>query len=162
MKEKLSKVKLNLSLRIGLSVGAIVLFVTLVMGLVASRYSSNMLLRAEDESLESLAKSGASQVEAMVNLRLATLSEVASSENILTMKWKLQQRSLVSAAERLDYLDIAVVSMEDSPVCATEETADLSDRDILKGLEGEANVSDVIISGFAGNNVSGPIYRMDP
>jgi len=164
MKEKLSKVKLNLSLRIGLSVGAIVLFVTLVMGLVASRYSSNMLLRAEEESLESLAKSGASQVEAMVNLRLATLSEVASSENVLTMKWKLQQRSLVSAAERLEYLDVAVVSMEGiAQYALTEETADLSDRDyIKKALEGEANVSDVIISKVTNSPVimyAAPIYK---
>ena len=164
MKLKLSKMKINISLRIAISMGAIILINMLVMGLIATNYSSSMLLKAEQESVESLAKSGASRVEAVINMRLGELNEAASSENVATMNWELQQKALIGAAERMGFLDIAVVSKEGiAQYVLAGGTADLSDRDyIIKALAGEANVSDVIISRVTNSVVlmyAVPIYQ---
>ncbi len=164
MKLKLPKLKLSLSLRIAISMGVIILISMLAMGLIASSYSSNMLIKAEQESIESLANSGASQVEAVINMRLGALSEAANNEIVATMKWKLQQKTLVGAVERLEYLDIAVVSMDGiAQYVLTGDTSDLSDRDyIIKALAGEANVSNVIISRVTNSIVlmyAVPIYN---
>ncbi len=164
MKMKLPKMKLNLSLRIGLSMGVIILISMLAMGLIATSYSSNMLIKAEQESIESLAKSGASRVEAVIGMRLNTLSEAANNEIVATMKWNLQQKNLMGAVERMEFLDIAVVSKEGiAQYVLTGDTTDLSDRDyIIRALAGEANVSNVIISRVTNSVVliyAVPIYK---
>lgn len=148
MKLKLPKMKFNLSGRIALAAGLIILLVTVAIGLISLNYSSKMLLKAEKESIEHLADSGAHRVEAIVNMRLGVLYEIAQSEYISSLNWRLQQRSLIDDVERLEYLDMAVVSMDGmAQYVSTGDTADLSDRDyIQKALAGEANVSDVIIS----------------
>lgn len=164
MKLKLPKLKMNLSLRTGLSMGVIILIVTVTMGLIATNYSSNMLLKAEQESIESLAKSGADHVEAVINMRLGALIEAASNENVTSMNWELQQKALRDAVERMGFLDIAVVSKEGiAQYVLTGDTTDLSDRDyIIKALAGEGNISNVIISRVTNSVVlmyAVPIYE---
>ncbi|TAH67596.1 MAG: HAMP domain-containing protein [Anaerolineaceae bacterium] len=148
MKLKLPKMKFNLSGRIALAAGLIILLVTVSIGLISISYSSNMLLKSEEESIEHLVASGAHRVEAVINMRLGVLYEVAHNENVSSMNWNLQQKSLIDDVERLGYLDIAVISRDGiAKYVLTGETADLSDREyIKKALAGESNVSDVIIS----------------
>lgn len=148
MKQKLSKMKFNLSGRIALDAGLIILLVTVSIGLISIIYSSNMLLKTEEESIENLADSGSSMVKAVINMRLDVLYEIAQSENVSSMNWSLQQKSLFEKVERLEYLDIGVISLDGiAQYVTTGETADLSDRAyIRKALAGESNVSDVIIS----------------
>lgn len=166
MKLKLPKMKLNLTKQIGLAVGLIIIVVTLALGLISLNYSSNMLLAAEENSIENLAKSGANQVEAIINMRLGILSENASSDYVSSMSWMLQKRALTDDVERLGYLDMAVVSREGiAQYVLNPETADLGDRDyIQKALAGEPNVSDVIISRVTNSPVimyAVPIFKND-
>lgn len=164
MKHKIPKIKLKLSFRIAIPVGIIIFIITIAMGLIASKLSSKMMLDAERESIDSLAKSGVSRVETAISMRLGILNEIALREEIKTMDWKLQQEALIEDVERLGYLDMAVVSPEGvAKYVTTGETSDLSDRSyIIKALAGEANVSDVIISKVTKSAVimyAVPIYR---
>lgn len=148
MKLKLQKMKFNLSKQIGLATGLILLVVTVILSIISITYSTNMLIKAEEENIENLAKSGSKQVEAEIEKRLEILFEIASSDYVTTMNWMLQQRALIDDVERLGYLDMAVVSLEGiAQHVLTGDSTDLSDRDyIQKALAGEPNVSDVIIS----------------
>lgn len=148
MRFKVPKMKFNLSKRIALAAGFVILLVTLAIGLISITYSSNVLLNSEEESIEHLADSGAERVEAVINMRLGVLYELAQGEYIGSMNWRLQQKSLIDNVERLGYFDMGVVSLDGiAQYVLTGETADLSDRDyIQKALAGESNVSDVIIS----------------
>jgi methyl-accepting chemotaxis protein len=166
MKLKLPKMKLNLSKRIALTVGLIILLVTATIGIISITYSSNMLLKAEEDSIESLAESGARQVEAVINMRLGILYEAASSDYVSSMNWMLQQRTLSDDVERMGYLDMAVVSREGiAQYVLSGESADLGDRDyVQKALEGEANVSNVLVSKVTNSTVimyAVPIYNGD-
>lgn len=147
MKLKLPNMKLNLAKRISLIVGLIVLVVTAAIGLTSIIYSSNMVLEAEEESIETLANSGANQVQAIIDKRLGILYETASSEYVSSMNWMLQQRSLQANVERLGYLDMAVVSTNGMiQYVISGETREFGEYDFIqKALAGEANVSDVII-----------------
>lgn len=160
------KIKLNLSVRIASAMGAIILIVVITLGLISTLYSKKMLIKQEEESLKALVKSGASRVEAIVNLRLGVLTELASAEKMNTMNWKLQQLMLSNDMERLGFLDIGVVTPDGmAQYVLTGESADLSDRTyIKKALAGSANVSDVIISKVTKTAVimyAVPIYNND-
>lgn len=164
MRIKLPKMKLKLSMRIGLSMGAIILLVTAILGLIATSYSSKSLLEAEQESIESLANSGAKRVEAILELRLGRLSEAASTEDVASMDWELQRKALTDAVKRMEFLDIAVVTKDGTArYVLSGDTSDLSDREyIKKALAGEANVSNVIVSKVTNSVVlmyAVPIYR---
>lgn len=148
MKLRLPKMKLKLSQQIGLTAGLTILFVTLILGYFSLTYSSKMLLDAEEESIVSIAKSGANQIEAVNNMRLGILLETASKDFVSTMNWMLQQRTLVNDMERLGYLDMAVVTLNGSATYVlSEESEELGDMDFIqKALAGESNVSDIVIS----------------
>lgn len=140
--------KLNLSRKIGAIVGVIVLLVSLGIGLTATVYSSKVLLNGQKETVIELAEEGAKRVELYLDMRLQILEELASAETVTSMDWSIQKTYLSDDVERLEYLDLGVVLPDGSAqYVVSGETADLSDRDyIQKALNGESNVSGVIIS----------------
>ena len=148
MKFKKPKMRFNLSLRIATAMALVVVLVVAAIGVISISYSTNMLIKVEEESIENLANSGAARLQAAIDMRLGVLHEVALSEAVASMDWTRQKSVLENEVERLGYLDIAVVTPDGKAhYILTGETSDLSERDyIKKALAGEANVSDVIIS----------------
>ncbi|NLJ96360.1 MAG: methyl-accepting chemotaxis protein, partial [Clostridiales bacterium] len=148
MKFKLPSTELNLSKRIAIVFGLIILLVTLAISLISITYSSNLLLESEERSIESLANTGAKQIEVMIDRRIGILQETASNEYVSSMNWELQQRSLARNVNRLGYMDMAVVSTNYiAQYVVSEEVVEIEEWDFIrKAFEGESNVSDVIIS----------------
>ena len=148
MNQKIPEMKLNLSKRISIVVGFIVILVIATIGLISITYSTNMLLKAEEDSIETLAISGANQVEAVIDKRLGILYEAASNEYVTSMNWILQQRALIDDVERLGYQDLIVVSNNGTVQSVTTgESFEFVEHDyIQKALAGESNVSDIIMN----------------
>ena len=148
MNQKIPEKKLNLSKRISIVVGFIVILVIATIGLISITYSTNMLLKAEEDSIETLAISGANQVEAVIDKRLGILYEAASNEYVTSMNWMLQQRALIDDVERLGYQDLIVVSNNGTVQSVTTgESFEFVEHDyIQKALAGESNVSDIIMN----------------
>lgn len=65
MKFKLPKMKFNLSLRIASAMAIVIVLVVVAIGVVSISYSTNMLIKAEEESIANLAKSGADRVKVL-------------------------------------------------------------------------------------------------
>lgn len=149
------KMKFNLSFRIGTAMAIVVILVVVAMGVISINYSTNMLIKAEEESIENLAKSGAERVKIAIEMRLNVLNEVAHNEMMTSMDWNIQKNILEDEVERLGYLDIAVVTPDgQAHYVLTGETTDLSEREyIKKALSGEPNVSDVIVSKVTNSTV---------
>jgi len=103
--------KLKLSTKIGLYMGLIILAVVVSVGVVALRFGGNMMMTAEEKSIETLAESSAAQVEAEISKRLDLLSETANNDYVKSMSWALQRRALADDVERYGYLDMAVVTV---------------------------------------------------
>ena len=164
MKFKLLKIELNLSKRIAVVVGLIILLVTLAISLISITYSSNLLLESEESSIEAMANSGAKQVEAMIDKRIGILIEIANNEYVSSMNARLQRTSLARNVDRLGYLDMAVVSTDYvAKYVISGETIEIEELDFIrKAFEGEASVSDVIISDITNRPVimfSAPIIN---
>ncbi|MDF2614991.1 MAG: uncharacterized protein K0S71_2777 [Clostridia bacterium] len=147
--------KMSLSKRITFFVGCLVLVISLVLGFSAFKFSENTTLYEVQNTLEQYAKVSAQHIDAKISLRIEILKEVAARETIKTMDWEIQRDSLKLDAERLEYLDLAVVLQNGTAqYVGTGETTELGDREyIKKALEGKPNVSDVIISKVTGKPV---------
>lgn len=139
--------KLNLSKRIGGIVGAIVLIISLTIGLISINYSSYDLVKQQKESLQLLANEGANRIKEIINTQLQVLSEIGSTTTMVSMSWDLQKQALASTVTRLGFLDIAVVSPDGTAQYAISgETSQLGDKEFIKSaLDGKTDVSDIII-----------------
>lgn len=166
MKFKLLKTELNLSKRIAVVVGLIILLVTLAISLISITYSSDLLLESEERSIEAMASSGAKQVEAMIDKKIGVLIEIANNEYVSSMNSRLQRTSLAKNVDRLEYLDMAVVSTNYiAQYVLSGETVEIQKYDFIKkAFEGKANVSDVMISDVTNRPVimfAAPITKGD-
>lgn len=140
--------KRSLSSSIGLIVGILVLAVSLLIGLFSVYYSSKAILNTQTQNVEVVAEESAKRVQAILNMRLNVLGEVTRRDEIISMNWTEQKESLKNEVERLQYEDMAVISPNgNANYVLSGDTIDLSEREYFqKALNGEANVSDVLIS----------------
>lgn len=164
MRLKMPKIRVKLAAKIGLYAGFIILLVALAISLISLKYSSNMLLKAEEKSIGNIAESGAAQVKAEIERRLGVLSETANNINITSSNWEMKRLKLMDVVKRLGYMDMALVSKDGiAQYIVNDGTANLGDREyVKKAMAGEANVSDVIASQVTNSSVimyAAPIYQ---
>ncbi|MEL7658336.1 MAG: cache domain-containing protein, partial [Bacillota bacterium] len=147
--------KVTLSKKIALFVGALIIVIAVALSLVAFNLSSSALMAQQEEQMLSYAEECANYVEASISKNLSILNEAAVRARTVTMDWTVQRESLAPDVERLGYLDMAVVKPDGTAqYVKSGETANLSDREyIKKALTGEANTSDVLISKVTGEPV---------
>lgn len=140
--------KLNLSRRIALLVAILILIVSVGVGLTGFKFSSKVVLNQTEEGLIEIAEEGVQHIEAVIAKDLNVLQELANRERTQSMDWEIQRESLKFDVDRLGYLDMAVVTSDGNAIyIKSGKTADLADREyIKKALNGEANISDVLIS----------------
>ena len=146
---------MNLSRKITLVIGILILVTSLVLGLVSVKLSSDALLSQNKEAMLQYSEESASYIDSIMAKNLAVLNEVATRARTATMDWTIQKESLYVDVERLGYLDLAVVRPDGiAQYVVSGETADLSDREyIKKAFAGETNISDVLISKVTGEPV---------
>lgn len=140
--------KLNLSRRIALLVAILILIVSVGVGLTGFKFSSKVVLNQTEEGLIEIAEEGVQHIEAVIAKDLNVLQELANRERTQSMDWEIQRESLKFDVDRLGYLDMAVVTSDGNAIyIKSGKTADLADREyIKKALNGEANISDVLMS----------------
>ncbi|GAU76619.1 methyl-accepting chemotaxis protein [Fusibacter sp. 3D3] len=138
----------GLSRSIAIRVGILVLAVTLVIGMFSIFYSSKVLLKNQENYISILSNESANRVRDILDKRLMILKEIASREDVTSMDWQRQKKSLKEDVERLEYQEILVVDLKgDANYVSTEKSTNLADREYFqKALSGELYVSDVLIS----------------
>ena len=144
--------KINLSKRIALFVGLLIIFISITLGLTAVEYSSNIVIKTAEEAMLEYSREVAEQITALIDTRLAILNEISINEEINSMEWVKQKASLMDDVERLGYQDMAVVLPDGTArFVLSGETLALDDRDyVKKALNGIGSVSDVLISRLTG------------
>lgn len=140
--------RLSLSKRIALLVGGLILTVALSLGYTALKLSTDSLLKQTEEALSMSAHSGIQIVEAVIEKDLGVLLELANRQEVKTMDWETQRKSMASDASSMGFLEIGVVTADGiAHYVSDDSTADLGDRDyIKKAFQGQANISNVLIS----------------
>ncbi|TYQ18019.1 UNVERIFIED_CONTAM: methyl-accepting chemotaxis sensory transducer with Cache sensor [Acetivibrio alkalicellulosi] len=147
--------KLNLSKKIALFVGILVVLVSLTIGLISLKISSDAIVYEVEQAMIQYSNEGAKRIDTYIDVSLAALYEVANRERTRTMNLEIQIDSLKEDVERLGYMDMAVVFPDGTAHYVLDGgTADLGDRNyIIRGFQGEANVSDPLVSRVTGRVV---------
>ncbi|NLM44451.1 MAG: hypothetical protein GX201_10630, partial [Clostridiales bacterium] len=83
--------KLNLSRRIALFIGVLILVISLGFALISIMISTDALLEHTEEALLMSADEGVKIFEAVISKELAILEELARHENVISMDWEMQQ-----------------------------------------------------------------------
>lgn len=148
MKTENRKMNRSISTRITIYVSVLALLICVVVGGVSILMSRSSMIEEAKISLISITGLGAERIKIAVEDRLLILQELANRARTQTMDFEVQQESLRGDVERLGYMDFGVVTPDGQVrYILGDNTADLSDRDYIKRvLNGESNVSDVIIS----------------
>ena len=87
-------VKMNLSKKIALFVGILVLIVTIALGAISVKLSSSIIIDQAEASMLEYATQSAAKVEAIIDKRLSVLNEVATRARLQTMDWAVQEAAL--------------------------------------------------------------------
>ena len=140
--------KKGLTKRIILLIVSFSILLCVIIGGISVVISSSSMIKSAEETLQQTASLTAERIQTLVDNRIQVLIEISNRSEVQTMNFQMQQSSLQADVERLGYLDMAVVSKTgEATYILSGDKADLSDRSyIQKALNGEANVSDVIIS----------------
>ncbi|PKM55544.1 MAG: hypothetical protein CVV00_03525 [Firmicutes bacterium HGW-Firmicutes-5] len=147
--------KINLSKRIAIFVGLLIVSISITLGLTAVEFSSGIVVKTAEEAMIEYSSEVAEQIAALIDIRLAVLNEISLREGINGMEWENQKASLLNDIERLGYQDMGVVLTDGTArFVLSGETVQLEDRDyIQKALKGDGNVSDVVISKITGEPI---------
>lgn len=138
--------KLNLLMKITLFIVALIITCVSVLGFLAIRTGSVAVLEEVELAMQETAKEGAKYISAMIEVRLGVMTELAAKVSNMPLEGQLT--ALEPDVKRLGFLDLAVVDTSGTAhYSLSKETSDLSSREyIKKALNGQASVSDVLIS----------------
>lgn len=138
----------SIAREITLYISAFAAFICIIIGGTSIFMSRSSMIKQAESSLTTINELGAEKVKIVIDDRLLILQELAHSARTQTMDFSVQQESLKGDVERLGYLDMAIVNLKgEAHYILDNHTANLSDREYVKrALDGEANVSDVLIS----------------
>lgn len=147
--------KVNLSKRVAFFMGILVLISCFSLGVAAISLSARTTLNELEATMQQYADLSALHVRSIVDKNLNVLQETANRTEISSMNFEVQKEALQPDVERLGYLDLGIVLPSGkAQYVKSGETAELGEREyIKKALQGEANVSDVILSKVTGSPV---------
>ena len=143
----------NLSRRIALIVGSLILVISLGLGLVAIKFSSNSLVKQSKEALEQLAIEGGEHIETSIEGQMNVLEEVANRVSIKSMDWDTQVKSLTPDIERLGFKEMVIATPDGKArnVLAGNDFDVSHMAYVEKANNGESTVTDIFISQVTGD-----------
>lgn len=146
--KKYRKLKVNsIKTRLILIFMVITLLSSISLGAISLQKASSSLTSESEKALITMAAEGAKYTFSQLEQQMQMLKVMTLNADITSMDWERQQPMLKLFRSGTGFLDLAVVSPDGVARYSNGDTADLSDRDyIKKALDGETNVSDLIIS----------------
>lgn len=132
----------------------LILIASVIVGGISITSSSAALENEAEKSLHTISEEAAKHTRARVDTQMRTLETIAFTEEITSMDWAIQQPALRNYVQKTDFLDLAIIEPNGTATYSEGNTANLADRAYFKrALEGETNISDVIISKVTGDVV---------
>lgn len=159
----------SIKLRLILTFSLIILVVTSTLGIISIEIISNQLVREAHTNLVRLAQAEADVITAKMNEELSYMKGLAENPIVLDETISDADRAayMEKEAARAGYQAYVLVDMKGQArtLDSDAETLDVSDREYFqKAADGEANVSDILISKVTGEPVlivAVPIYKDD-
>ena len=156
---------MNLSKKIAVYVGVLILLVSAGLGITANYFAKNSLVDSAEQALILLAHEGSNNIEARIQGNFDLMETIANKDQIRSMDWSIQKPALENELSRLSargYLGMGVVFPDGRTLYTDGSEANLGDREyVQKAFSGKINVSDVIVSRVTNSTVlmyAAPIY----
>ncbi len=109
--------------------------------------SSDVVTSEAEKSLTSLTSEATNFTQSRIELQMRSLEMISFMQGINSMDWNKQQSILIEQLKNTSFMDIAVVKPDGNAYYSDGTISQLGDREyVVKALNGEKNVSDVIIS----------------
>lgn len=120
---------------------------SIILGIFSIQRASESLTVEAEKALRALAFEAARLTESRIDTQEKTLEMIAMREDIQTMDWEIQQPILKQQLEKSNFLDIGVIQLDGTAYFTDGSISNLADRaHVIKALNGEVNVSDMLIS----------------
>lgn len=125
----------------------IILLSSIALGTMCIRMAGQSLTQEAEETLVLLAADAVKLTESRIETQIRTLEMIAMHGDIQSMDWELQRPILAGVLPNTNFLDIGVVQPDGTTFYTNGTVAQLGDREhVRKAFNGEANVSDLIVS----------------
>ncbi|MGB8452683.1 MAG: methyl-accepting chemotaxis protein [Anaerocolumna sp.] len=125
----------------------LILLVSVLLGIISIQSAGKSITKEGENALASLSMEDSKLTQSRIETQKRLLEMIAINEEIVDMNWTNQQKLLKALVKETDFLDMAVVGPDGTAKYSDGTTSELGDRDyIQKALNGETNVSDVLIS----------------
>lgn len=133
---------------------SLVIILPLFISLISMYLFQTVLTRNAYSTVELLANDASKLVTSRMDVLEVELKKIAQQDAILSMDADKQLTYLKKQLSNTEYMEFAVVTKEGEAKYTDGTVSQLGDRDyIQKALQGETNVSDVIISKVTGQPV---------
>ncbi len=141
----------------------LILLLSIAIGYISIQRASTTLTKESEKNIVALSYEGAKLIKSNIETQKRILEMIALREDIQSMDWELQQPTLQKQVSKTNFMDIAVVQLDGTAYYSDGTTSQLGDREYIKNaLNGESNVSDVLLSRVTNNLVlmyAAPIER---
>jgi methyl-accepting chemotaxis protein len=125
----------------------LILLSSIALGYISVQKSSDVVAKEAEESLSSLTEEAIKLTQSRIELKLRTLEMLSFMHGMNSMDWNEQQSILIEQLKNTGFMDIAVVQPDGNAYYSDGTISQLGDREyVINALNGEKNVSDVIIS----------------
>jgi len=130
-----------------LNFSILILLSSIALGYISIQKSSEIVTKESEEALGLLTIDASKLTESRIETQLKTLEIISKIHNIDTMNWEIQQPILQEQVKNTNFLDLAIVLSDGTAYYTDGTVSELADRDyVKKALNGESNVSDLLIS----------------
>lgn len=128
---------------------------TVTISYIITSKTGTVILITSEETAQNMANEGSKLVASRVNALINVLKTLSFQEEITSMDWKEQQELLARILKTTSFMELGIVTPDGTARYSDGSEGQLGDRDyIIKAFEGEANISDVIISRVTGEPVT--------
>ena len=156
---------MNLSKKIAVYVGILILLVSAGLGFTANYFAKKLLVESADQAILSLAQEGADNIQARIKGNFDVIETLANKDQIRSMNWDIQKPALENELKRLSergYLGLGIVYPDGRTLYSDGSEANLGDRAYVQNaFKGEINISEVLLSRVTNSSVlmyAAPIY----
>ncbi|MHB8130072.1 MAG: methyl-accepting chemotaxis protein [Mobilitalea sp.] len=137
----------SIKFKLLISFSILIIATTIVVGLLAIKTGGDMLKDSAKDTVQLLSDEGSKLVDSRLQALSSNLITISMQDEIQNMNWEEQLPVLKDQLVNTGFLDIAVVKPDGTATYTDGSESQLGDRAyIIKAFEGQANISDVIIS----------------
>lgn len=130
-----------------LSFSMLILLSSIALGYISIQKSSEVVTKQSEEALGLLTIDASKLTESRIETQLKTLEIISKINSIDTMSWEVQQPILQEQLKNTNFNAVAVVLPDGTANYTDGTVSQLGDREyVKKALNGEKNVSDLIVS----------------